>query len=114
MPEKTNIPEIAPEEVASRLGTANFYVIDNNKERVWKRVHIPGAKNLDPFDFEERDLPADKEAVLVFYCSDEDCGMAPGGAKRAMQMGYKNVYLMSKGIKGWKAEGLPVEKEDTE
>ena len=64
-----DIPELTVGEVAARLGQPGFHVFDNNGEGRWKRSHVPGAKNLNPYTFEATDLPADKSATLVFYCS---------------------------------------------
>ena len=64
-----DIPELTVDEVATRLGEPGFHVIDNNGQGRWKRSHVPGAKNLNAHTFEASDLPADKAATLVFYCS---------------------------------------------
>ena len=64
-----DIPELTVDEVAARLAEAGFYVIDNNGAGRWKRSHVPGAKNLNAHTFEASDLPPDKTATLVFYCS---------------------------------------------
>ena len=64
-----DIPELKVDEVAARLGQPGFHVFDNNGQGRWKRSHVPGAKNLNPHLFEASDLPADKAATLVFYCS---------------------------------------------
>jgi hypothetical protein len=64
-----NIPELSVQDVAARLGAPDFYVIDNNGAGRWKRSHVPGAKNLNPHDFDRHDLPENTEATLVFYCS---------------------------------------------
>jgi hypothetical protein len=63
------IPELTVAEVASRLGQPGFHVFDNNSAPRWKRSHVPGAKNLSPYQFGASDLPADTTATLVFYCS---------------------------------------------
>jgi hypothetical protein len=63
------IPELSVAEVASRLGQPGFFVYDNNSAARWQRSHVPGAKNLNPYSFETRDLPDDDQATLVFYCS---------------------------------------------
>lgn len=60
---------LSVEEVARRLGTPGFYVFDNNNPRRWAEGHVPGAKRLDPDRFTAQDLPPDRDAVLVFYCS---------------------------------------------
>lgn len=63
------IPELTVDEVHARLGSPGFFVYDNNGAGRWKRSHVPGAKNLNPYDFDRFDLPDDETATLVFYCS---------------------------------------------
>lgn len=84
-------------------------VIDVNSPQSWERTHVPGAANLDPAVYEEADLPPDKGAPLVFYCSNPMCRKASNAARRAKKMGYDNVHVMSAGIKGWLAAKLPTE-----
>ncbi len=64
-----DIPELTTSEVASRLGQPGFHVFDNNGHGRWKRGHVPGAKNLNAYSYDAGELPADKAATLVFYCS---------------------------------------------
>jgi rhodanese-related sulfurtransferase len=64
-----DIPELTVAEVAQRLGQPDFFVFDNNGEGRYKRSHVRGAKHLNAYSFEASDLPADKSATLVFYCS---------------------------------------------
>src|SRR5687767_10833652 len=84
-------------------------VIDVNSRESWLKARVPGATNLDPAAFKDNDLPPDKDAVLVFYCSNPMCRKAPNAARRAKTMGYKNVEIMSAGISGWLAAKLPTE-----
>ena len=64
-----DLAELTVEQVAARLGQPNFHVFDNSGAGRYKRSHVPGAKNLNPYTFEATDLPANKDAALVFYCS---------------------------------------------
>ncbi|CAN5918855.1 hypothetical protein BH11MYX3_BH11MYX3_23740 [soil metagenome] len=64
-----DIPELSVAQVAARLGEPDFHVFDNNGAGRWKRSHVPGAKNLNAHAIEAGDLPADRGATLVFYCS---------------------------------------------
>jgi len=64
-----DIPELSVAEVAARLGQPGFHVYDNNGRGRWKRSHVPGAKNLNAYNYEASELPPDKAATLVFYCS---------------------------------------------
>ena len=84
-------------------------VVDVNSRSSWMEAHVPGASNLDPADYKDSDLPADKNAVLVFYCSNPMCMKAPNAGRRAKKMGYTNVHVMSAGISGWLAAKLPTE-----
>ena len=62
---------LTPQEVSAKLKQKNVYVIDNNAPEVFKARHVPGAKWLNPSDYDPKALPADKSATLVFYCHDE-------------------------------------------
>lgn len=84
-------------------------VFDVNTRSHWAVAHVPGACNLDPLDFTEADLPAERNAELVFYCSNFLCRKAPNAARRAKALGYADVRVMSAGIHGWRNEGLPVQ-----
>ena len=64
-----DIPELTIAEVAARLGQPGFHVFDNNGAGRYRRSHVPGAKNLNAYLFDAKDLPDDKQATLVFYCS---------------------------------------------
>ena len=64
-----DIPELSIAEVAARIGQPNFHVFDNNGAGRWRRGHVPGARNLNAYNFEADELPTDKAATLVFYCS---------------------------------------------
>lgn len=99
------LKSIAPAALAQRLQA--FTVIDVNSVQSWQAAHVPGARRLDAPTLSADDLPADRAAALVFYCSNPLCSKAPNGARRARQMGYTDVAVMSAGIKGWIAAGLP-------
>jgi rhodanese-related sulfurtransferase len=64
-----DIPELSVAEVAARVGQPGFHVFDNNGAGRWKRGHVPGAKNLNAYNYAAGELPPDKDATLVFYCS---------------------------------------------
>ncbi|HEY7112451.1 MAG TPA: rhodanese-like domain-containing protein [Thermoanaerobaculia bacterium] len=84
-------------------------VFDVNSRGSWMTAHVPGASHLDPAAYKDTDLPPDKSTALVFYCSNPMCRKAPNAARRAKQMGYANVRVMSAGISGWVAANLPTE-----
>lgn len=101
---------ISPAELHRQVqGSEPVTVFDVNAPGSWKQAHVPGARNLDPVDYKAGDLPSDKNAALVFYCSNPMCRKAPNAARRAKQMGYGNVQVMSAGISGWLSAKLPTE-----
>jgi rhodanese-related sulfurtransferase len=100
---------ISPRELHRLLEEGGASAIDVNSPQSWAHAHVPGAVNLDPVGYEAGDLPADKGALLVFYCSNPWCRKAPSAARRAGAMGYANVRVMSAGIKGWLDAKLPIE-----
>jgi rhodanese-related sulfurtransferase len=67
--DEQHIPELSVADVAVRIGQPSFHVYDNNGVARWKRSHVPTAKNLNPYDYAASELPDDKAATLVFYCS---------------------------------------------
>jgi rhodanese-related sulfurtransferase len=101
---------IAPRELQGLLQEGKALAIDVNSPLSWTQAHIPGAIHLDPLLYGAGDLPADRGALLVFYCSNPWCRKAPNAARRAEKLGYGNVRVMAAGIKGWVEAELPVER----
>lgn len=87
-------------------------VFDVNAPLSWTTARVPGARHLDPVTYVESELPPDKDAMLVFYCSNPMCRKAPNAARRAKKLGYTNVRVMSAGISGWIGANLPTESGD--
>jgi len=55
----------------------------------------------------------DKQKPLVFYCLD-NCWMSWNAAKRALSLGYANVYWYPEGTDGWEKGGHPLEDRSPE
>ncbi len=60
------------DEVAAKIAAhdGKTFVYDDNPKERFAKGHIPGAKWL-PDEPTQADLPADKGALLVFYCASE-------------------------------------------
>jgi len=71
---------------------------------------IDGAHLLSSYDTYNiaKELPADKNARIVFYCFDKRCMASDAAAERAIDAGYKNVAVMGDGIIGWRVMGAPI------
>jgi rhodanese-related sulfurtransferase len=100
---------ISPRDLHTLLEEGSVSTIDVNSAQSWTEARVPGAVNLDPATYDSGDLPSDKSALLVFYCSNPWCRKAPNAARRASSLGYRNVRVMSAGITGWVAAKLPVD-----
>lgn len=55
----------------AKAGKLTLAIYDNNHKDRFDKGHIPGAKWVKPDALTAADLPADKEATLVFYCANE-------------------------------------------
>lgn len=63
--------ELTVEEVAARIGKPGVHLFDNNHREEWEKGHLPTASWLDYNSMTAADLPADKDATLIFYCFNE-------------------------------------------
>jgi len=95
-----------------RLEKKAVAVFDANREEFRaKNGIIPGAKLLSSssgYDV-EKELPAQKDAALVFYCASEKCTASHKAAERAAAAGFKDVSVLTVGFKGWKDAGKATE-----
>ena len=82
------------------LPTVGYGVIAPEAERALARV-------LDRAAAGWRDAP------VAFYCRAE-CWMSWNAARRAVEMGWRNVIWYPEGIDGWTAAGLPTEVVEPE
>jgi rhodanese-related sulfurtransferase len=103
---------VDPATLRRRMESERIAVFDVNSGNSWRNARVPGARHLDPATFLESDLPNERDHALVFYCSNPFCRKAPMAARRAKQMGYREVHVLSAGISGWLAAGLPTDSGD--
>jgi rhodanese-related sulfurtransferase len=108
------VPSISHDELAKAVEAKKVTVIDVNGTESYRQGHIPGAINYE--ESEETlaaKLPADKGALVVAYCGNEQCGAYKRAANAAQKLGYTNVKHYSPGIAGWKKANAPLEKSDS-
>lgn len=106
------LKSISPKQLHQRMQEAAPAIVDVNAQQSWLRARVPGAINLS-VEFDAAALPQDRQAELVFYCSNPLCRKAPRAAKRAISLGYANVCVLSAGISGWTDARLPIESGAT-
>jgi rhodanese-related sulfurtransferase len=97
-------PDVSVAAVQQFVTSKSATIIDVNDEetRTTKGI-VPGATKLSSYDkFAMTELPADKNATLVFYCYNTLCPASGLAADRAIDADYKDVRVMKAGIIGWK------------
>ncbi len=69
--EKAAFGTLTVDEVAKGIADKTLHVFDNNSPKRYAEGHVPTAKWVNYHDVKASDLPEDKAAKLVFYCSNE-------------------------------------------
>ena len=89
-------------------GKVEMTILDaNGADTRTKLGVIPGARLLSnhaSYDV-NLELPRDRAAKLVFYCSTSRCSAGPKAAQRAIDAGYTDVNVLKVGVKGWAEAG---------
>jgi rhodanese-related sulfurtransferase len=72
---------------------------------------IPGSicLALEEFDKSAPSLLKDKKRTTVFYCESKNCQRAGEVYKKALAMGYENIYILKGGLPEWKNAGYEIE-----
>ena len=99
---KVTVPELA------KLTSAKQAVVldANSNDFRAKNGVIPGAVLLtSSSEFAVSELPAKKDAKLVFYCVSSKCNASHGAATKAVEAGYTDVAVLPDGLMGWKSAG---------
>jgi len=94
--------------IKSNQGDQDFIIVDVRTREEFNEGHIENAVNIDfrSETFKEDLDKLDKNKAYFIYCRS---GNRSGRAMPIMkELGFKEVYNLSPGIKGWLAKGLPV------
>lgn len=107
---ETKVVQLKTEELAKLVAEKKAVVIDVNPAERFAKGHVPGAKNVAGADkVDATVLPADKAALVVFYCAGLKCGASEKAAKKAVELGHTNVAVYKPGIAGWEEAKQAVE-----
>jgi len=88
----------------------NMVLIDARTPEEYKEAHITGAINIPEKGFDEasKQLPSDKNTLLVFYCNGVKCGKSKRVALKVEPLGYTTILIYKEGIPVWEERNLPL------
>jgi len=84
---------------------ADMVLVDSRpKRKKYDKGHITGAMSIPASQFDKMvgELPQEKDRLVVFYCGGYKCKLSHKSAKKAMDLGYKKVKVLSAGYPAWK------------
>jgi rhodanese-related sulfurtransferase len=103
-------PDITITDLKKAIADKKVTIIDVNGAASYKKGHIPTAINFATAKANlAKELPADKNALIVAYCGGPTCSAYQAAANAAEKLGYKNVKHLSAGISGWLQAGEKTE-----
>jgi rhodanese-related sulfurtransferase len=96
------------------MNSSELVVIDARKasdrdEAGWIEGSI-GLPNYDTtMDSLAKHIPS-KSTPVLFYCNGVKCGRSVESSKKAVSLGYQNIYWFRGGWEEWTQKGLPVSR----
>ncbi|MDA0803147.1 MAG: rhodanese-like domain-containing protein [Planctomycetota bacterium] len=85
--------------------------VDPRLTKSYVEGHIPGAISI-PFPemltVADQELGGGKYGAIIIYDTNYDDILGKSGAKRLMEMGFKEVYNLQGGLEAWKQAGHPL------
>ena len=80
-----------------------YTLIDARPKRVTDKGVIPTALAISDTDFDKNvdKLPADKAALVVYYCGGLECVLSDASADKARKLGWTNVVTYPEGYPEW-------------
>jgi len=106
---RKTVPEIQPEEALRLVSEKDAVLIDVREGEDWDNGHAAGAVHLSKgiIELEIEDVVPDVERPIICYCGGGSRSLLAG--ENLKRMGYKNVFSLAGGFRGWKGNGRPVE-----
>jgi hydroxyacylglutathione hydrolase len=112
VPAKAGNPRyVAPEETVSLIKESKALTVDTMSYIECMDHRIPGSIciSLEEFDRNAPLLLKNKKRPIVFYCESKNCVRAGEVYKKAIVMGYEDIYILKGGLPEWKSAGYEVE-----
>lgn len=101
---------IRPAELTGLVNRDNALVVDLRPAADFEKGHIPGAKNVQPsqFDPEHKSLAAAKSLPIVLVCKNGQA--SADAARRLRKAGFERVHVLDGGIGAWQQADMPLAK----
>ncbi|GGS32466.1 MULTISPECIES: rhodanese-like domain-containing protein [Actinokineospora] len=112
------LPLITRDELRAAMEAGSVVVVDTMPVAYYEKEHLPRARNIPGFPYEQaaeftdRHAPSvlpDKSASIVVYCANTPCRNSDFVGRRLLELGYTDVRKYREGIEDWVAGGLPTE-----
>ncbi|GMR17866.1 MAG: metalloregulator ArsR/SmtB family transcription factor [Gammaproteobacteria bacterium] len=108
---KDSLEPVPRAELLARVRNGLVTVLDVRPSEEYAAGHVPGAINIPLHELEQRLEELGKDQEIVAYCRGPHCVLAFDAVARLREKGLK-ARRLEDGYPEWKAEGLPVERED--
>jgi rhodanese-related sulfurtransferase len=111
---KENINHISAEELKTAVDNGDaVIVLDVRDKELYESDHLPNAISLPraAIELDIDEVVPDQDAKVVTYCGGNTRGAL--SAHTLKIMGYENAHVLVGGYRGWKADGLPTEGDDS-
>ena len=102
---------ITNEELMELLKETEVQLVDVRTPGEWSGGIIHNAKKINYRDANllEQMNQLDKDKPVVLYCAAG--GRSAGAAEKIKTLGFKAIYDLGEGFRGWKAAGMPVSEQ---
>jgi len=103
------IHRLSPTDADKLLAEGGVFLLDVRTPKEFQDGHIPSATLFPVTELSRRlnELPKDKTQPVLVYCSN---GVRSAKAARTLyREGYRDVYDLSGGLRGWIAAQKPIQ-----
>lgn len=111
-PSDAQSKRISNEEMAALMKKEGVQIVDVRTPQEVSFGIIEGAKTIDFYDpaFESKISALDKTKPIVVYCAVG--GRSASAATKLQSLGFKEIYDLKGGFRGWQGAGYPSVKND--
>ncbi len=109
------VPFVDEKDAFKFFNDGSTVFLDTRREDDYRERRVKGALFLSPDDVQEQFLAIQpllpEDSRIILYCYGPECDMAERVVEFLAPMGYKNMMIMTAGLRGWEQAGYPAEGE---